>query len=122
VAVGEMALQLSYQFIAQVCGLGHEVVGQRYSGLLSRLERRWVVQCLGGEFLIEAVLLGNCRAKRQSAMAAVVASTSEPDELGGDGVELVESDRRSLPIGQSRQQSWVSLGPSGYANRAGAHC
>ena len=53
---------------------------------------------LGDEFLVETVLLGNCRAQRQSSVAVVVRGAPKPHQLGRDRVDgiVAHGGRREL--------------------------
>ena len=79
--VGEVPTQLVDEIVGQLGGLGHERIGQCDGGPLMRLQRVGIGECELCIRLVEALLLGKCRAHRQSGVAVVVAGAAEAHQF-----------------------------------------
>lgn len=67
---------------------------------------------------IESVLGGNCRPERQSGVAVVMARTTQPDQFGSEGVNLILAYSSCLPLHQRVAKRGGCVGASGQARLA----
>jgi len=83
-----------------------------------RLEFVGVMERTVGCGFIESVLGGNCRPERQSGVAVVMAGTTQPDQFGGERVDLILANRSRLPLHQRVDKRCSGVGASGQARLA----
>jgi hypothetical protein len=92
--VRKVLAQRCDRFISQRRGLRHQRVGQIQCSLLMPGEPRSVTfEHLVDGCLVESLIPGNCQAYGQSRTAVVMVSTPHTHDLGGDGINGVQSNR-----------------------------
>ena len=109
----ELRVQLLDELPCQGAGLGQLGIGQRERGALTGRQRPAAVVGVGDRGFVEAVIPGNCQAKRQSSTTVVVARAAQPDQLGGDRVDGAETHNGGLPGRQRLAQPWHGSRPVG---------